>query len=202
MKINEVLIKEIPTYADPEKFYAGGKDLYQAFKNTFPKLPEKVADDIWHQKQPGTDPRVINQLKQGVPEEEAFITLMTGKEFLNDQGKDPLTNLTPEQLKKVLLEAIWAEKMLRVNPGSFTEHSRNKMIERNFGSASGEDPVRIKRAGMSNDPVTLIKSTQQGGYIMWEGWHRTMAKLKSGSDGTNNYANWEPVDLNAWVASV
>ena len=186
MKINEVLIKEIPTYADPSQFYAGGgKDLYQEFRKTFPKLPEKVADDIWHQKQPGKDPLVTNQLKKGVEASKAFISYFTGRLF-SAGGGDPLTGLTSEQLEKVLLEAIWQSRMLEVNPASFTEHSRNKMIKRNFGSAPGEDPVRIKRAGMSNDPVTLIESTQQGGYIMWEGWHRTMVKLKSGSDGTNN----------------
>ena len=178
MKINEVLIETpIPNL--------------QTFLNTFPKMPPHVAKDIWRQKQPATDPRVINQLKKGASAEETFISLMTGR--LSGITKDPMTGLSPEDLEKVLLQASWNLQKLKVNPSNFTPHTIERM------KIWEGDPARIERAKASNDPVTLIKSEQ--GLILWEGWHRTMLKLKSGSDGTNNYANWEPVELNAWVAS-
>lgn len=201
MRIYEITITEIPTYNDPAEFYTGGKDLYQVFRKTFPGLPEQVANDMWNQTKPGSNPDITGQIKQGVPASQAFLDYFTAKKH----GRDAGTGLTTEQLKKVLLKAKWAQRILQANPGDFTEHTKNKMIKRQFGIAPGEDPTRIKRAQSlakgdgTNEAVTII-DTQQG-YALWEGFHRTMSNLKLGDNGKDP-TQWNKIKLRAWVGSI
>ena len=56
--------------------------------------------------------------------------------------------------------------------------------------------IAIKDYG-KNEPV--IMTEMEDGYQLYEGWHRAMAILSLGSDGTTNYDNWKKVKLNAWI---
>lgn len=204
MKIQEILITEIPTYKEPSQFYKdGGKDLYKQFRNTFPNWPEQVIRDIYNQTSPGANTDIMTPIRQGVPASQAFIDYFTAKKH----GRDAGTGLTTEQLKKVFLDGKWTKRILDVNPGDFTQHSRNRMIKRNFLKTPGqdEDPARVKRAqgnargDGSNEAVTLIQ-TQQG-LALWEGFHRTMSILALGDNGKDP-TQWNKIKLQAWVVSV
>jgi|APGre2960657444_1045066.scaffolds.fasta_scaffold143631_1 hypothetical protein len=208
MKIKEVTLKEVPVYKDPGRFYqGGGKGLYQQFRQTFPHWPEQVANDIYNQTSPGTNPDIMTLIKNGTPAAQVFLDYFTAKKT----GRDAGTGLTTEQLKKVFLDGKWTRKILEVNPGNFTTHTLDRMKKRNFLRTPGsdEDPARMARAQQaarataakgSNEPVTVIK-TQQG-LVLWEGFHRTMSILAQGENGNPDPTKWNPVKLQAWVVEV
>ncbi len=191
----------IPVYKSPSQFYAGaGKNLYKLFRNTFPNLPEHVANDIYNQTSPGTNDTIVKAIKQGEDPKNVFLNYYSGSAF--NFIKDPGTNLTPEQMKNVLLKGIWKQKILNVNPADFSEQSRNRMVKRNFGINPDEDPTRIQRQQAkakgdgSNEPVIIIQTSN--GFTLWEGFHRTMSILALGKNGQDTL-KWDKVKLRAWV---
>ena len=192
----------IPVYKDPSQFYAGGKKIYKLFRNAFPNLPEHVANDIYNQTSPGTNEIILNAINQGEDPKQVFLNYYSGVSF--NFSKDPGTNLTPDQLKKILLNGRWQLKIISVNPADFNEYSRNRMIKRNFGINPDEDPVRIQRQQSTvkgdgtNEPVTIIQT--QSGYVLWEGFHRTMSILLLGKNG-DDPLKWNKVKLRAWVVT-
>jgi len=192
----------IPVYKSPSQFYAGGKKIYQLFRSAFPNLPEHVANDIYNQTSPGTNETIINALNQGQDPKSVFLDYYTGVTFKFKQ--DPGTKLTPEQLKKILLNGKWKQQILLVNPADFSEHSRNRMIQRNFGVNPDEDSIRIQRQQAkakgdgSNEPVTIIQTSS--GFVLWEGFHRTMSILSVGKNG-NDPLKWNKVKLRSWVVT-
>ena len=208
MKIKEVTLQELPVYKEPGRFYqGGGKGLYQQFRQTFPNWPEQVANDIYNQTSPGTNPDIMSPIKNGTPPAEVFLDYFTAKK----SGRDAGTGLTTEQLKKVFIDGKWTKKILQVNPKNFTAHTLERMKKRNFLRTPGpdEDPARMARAQQaalatatkgSNEPVTIIK-TQQG-LVLWEGFHRTMSILAQGDNGNTDPTKWNPVKLQAWVVEV
>lgn len=194
----------IPVYKSPSQFYAGaGKTLYKLFRNAFPNLPEHVANDIYNQTSPGTNDTIVNALKQGQDPKSVFLNYYSGITF--NFSKDPGTSLTPQQMKTVLLNGRWRQKILTVNPADFAEHSRNRMVKRNFGINPDEDPTRIQRQQSrakgdgSNEPVIIIQTSN--GLILWEGFHRTMSILALGKNGEDPL-RWNKVKLRAWVVEI
>jgi hypothetical protein len=202
----EVTVDEgsIPVYNPPSQFYAGaGKTLYKLFRNAFPNLPEHVANDIYNQTLPGTNDTIVNAIKKGEDPKNVFLNYYSGVTF--NFVKDPGTNLTSDQMKNVLLKGIWKQKILNVNPADFSEHSRNRMIKRNFGVNHNEDPTRIQRqqsgarSDGSNEPVIIIQTSD--GLTLWEGFHRTMSILALGRNGEDPL-RWNKVKLRAWVVEI
>ena len=202
MKKQGVAEGTIPVYKEPSQFYAGGKKIYKLFRNAFPNLPEHVANDIYNQTSPGTNEKIINAINQGENPKQVFLNYYSGVSF--NFSKDPGTNLTPDQFEKILLNGQWQLRIISVNPADFTEHSRNRMIQRNFGINPDEDPVRIQRQQSrakgdgTNEPVTIIQT--QSGYVLWEGFHRTMSILVLGKNG-DDPLKWNKVKLRAWVVT-
>lgn len=194
----------IPVHKSPSQFYAGaGKALYRLFRTAFPRLPEYVANDIYNQTSPGTNDTIVNAIKQGEDPKDVFLNYYSGATF--NFVKDPGTNLTPDQLKNILLRGIWKQEILNVNPADFSEHSRNRMIKRNFGVNPDEDPNRIQRQQSSargdgsNEPVIIIRASNK--LTLWEGFHRTMSILALGRNGTDPL-RWDKVKLRAWVVTL
>ena len=189
-----------PVYKQPSHFYAGGKQMYKMFRQAFPNLPEHVANDIYNQTSPGTNPDIVNNIKQGVDPKKAFLDYFSGKTL--GFAKDPATNLSQADWRKVLLHGRWKQQILTVNPGDFAATSLNRMRSRNFGVNPGENPERIQRQQAaakgdgSNEPVTIIKTRQ--GLVLWEGFHRTMSILSLGRNG-DDPQKWNKVKLRAWV---
>lgn len=194
----------IPVHKSPSQFYAGaGKALYKLFRSAFPDLPEYVANDIYNQTSPGTNDTIVNAIKQGENPKDVFLNYYSGATF--NFVKDPGTDLTPNQLKNILLRGIWKQEILNVNPANFSEHSRNRMIKRNFGVNPDEDPTRIQRQQSSakgdgsNEPVIIIRTSN--GLTLWEGFHRTMSILALGRNGKDPL-RWNKIKLRAWVVTL
>jgi len=117
-----------------------------------------------------------------------------------------------EDIKNVFTDFInikWKKQIINVNINDFDGRTRDWLMERKMGNIIAndvyDDKIRTDRQRdfvkkvTNNEPVIFIK--KPGGYHLYEGWHRTMAILSLGSDGTENYENWKKVNINAWIGS-
>jgi hypothetical protein len=103
----------------------------------------------------------------------------------------------------------WKKQIIEVNFDDFDDDTQDWMIERKMGELIVDVPndevrtirqrdIAVQNYG-KNEPVIIVK--KPGGYHLYEGWHRAMAILSLGSDGTEKYENWNKVKINAWIGS-
>lgn len=163
------------------------KELYNLMRPFFSETPEYVFNELY----------------------------FTDKGFFKDEfAKMIETDEDDEDIEFTFEEWInlkWKRRVIEVNINDFTTNTQERMKLRGMGSVSLRDvpsdeernTVQRKIAANTkqgkNEPVILIKG--KNGYDLLEGWHRTMAILNLGSDGTSEYENWGKVKLNAWIGT-
>lgn len=158
------------------------KDVYSLVRPLFKNTPEYVFKELYYPHN--------GYFKN------YFIELIN-----NDQLDDIEDDLS------YFIDLKWKKKLVEVNINDFCEHTRELMIKRGIGEIPYDVPkdemrtklqkdIAIKDYG-KNEPV--IMTEMEDGYQLYEGWHRAMAILSLGSDGTTNYDNWKKVKLNAWI---
>jgi len=168
-------------------FEASDRTLYNQMRPFFEKTPEYVFRELYF-------------VKDGFFKEE-FAKMIADKE-------------DDEEIEMSFMEWIdlkWKKKIIDVNIKDFNSNTQRSMKSRGMGTNSikeiPSDEIRnsTQREIASNtepgknEPVILLKTSR--GYDLIEGWHRTMSILSLGTDGTQNYEDWDKVKLNAWIAT-
>jgi hypothetical protein len=163
------------------------KDLYDVMRDFFSETPEYVFNELYF-----TD--------KGFFKEEFA-------KMIEDDYDDEEIILTFEEW----IDLKWKKKVITVNISDFAPNTQEKMKMRGMGSISLRDVPNdnerntfqrnavLKTKQGKNEPVILVKGTN--GYNLLEGWHRTMAILTLGSEGTSDYEKWDKVKLNAWIGT-
>ena len=105
----------------------------------------------------------------------------------------------------------WKLKVLEVNPNDFTKENQKTMMKRKFGNANpGNVPDDEKRTEYqrklakklkpgTNEPVIMLNKGNE--YRLLEGWHRTMAILSLGNNGSDDPSQWNKIKIKAWVGT-
>jgi hypothetical protein len=163
------------------------KDLYDVMRDFFSETPEYVFNELYF-----TD--------KGFFKEEFA-------KMIEDDYDDEEIILTFEEW----IDLKWKKKAITVNISDFAPNTQEKMKMRGMGSISLRDVPNdnerntfqrnavLKTKQGKNEPVILVKG--RNGYNLLEGWHRTMAILTLGSEGTSDYEKWDKVKLNAWIGT-
>lgn len=107
---------------------------------------------------------------------------------------------------------LWQKTVLDVSPADFCPLTLRNLKERSFGDVTHEKMLFLRDKERTqtqrkiaaetpegtNEPVIVVKRAD--GYMIIEGWHRTMSILRLGRNGAEP-ERWEKVKLNAWVGS-
>ncbi len=161
------------------------KDVYSIVRPIFKDTPEYVFRELYY-------------VHNGVFKRE-FIKMV------NDDEIDEIEDIFSDFIK-----LKWKKQVVEVNINDFDEDTQIFMMGRKMGQLNlneiPDDEVRnnlqrdiaIRDYG-KNEPVIMTKTPE--GYHLYEGWHRTMAILSLGTDGTNKFKKWRKVKLNAWIGS-
>ena len=106
-----------------------------------------------------------------------------------------------------LLNYKWSEEVIKVNLYDFTKETRDLIFERDFGRKNpngvprDEERTNLQREKATgdgqNEPVVVVMDGRK--YNLIEGWHRTMALLESGKNGSPDPLKWGKVKIRAWV---
>jgi hypothetical protein len=163
------------------------KDLYDTMRHFFHETPEYVFNELYF-----TD--------KGFFKEEF-------SKMIEDDEDDEEIILAFEEW----IDLKWKKKVITVNISDFARNTQERMKMRGMGAIPLRDVpndnerntfqrnTALKAKQGKNEPVVLIKGKE--GYNLLEGWHRTMAILTLGSDGTSDYEKWDKVKLNAWIGT-
>jgi len=105
-----------------------------------------------------------------------------------------------------LLKGPWSLEVLNLGFEDFDKTTQQAFMERSFGDVNAYlvpmDKERtdyqrgVAKGDGTNEPIILLKD--KDGYVLYEGWHRTMAILLLGKNG-NTPDDWEKQKIKAYV---
>lgn len=104
------------------------------------------------------------------------------------------------------LKGPWTLEILNIGFEDFDRTTQQAFLDRNFGDINAylvpmdfertQFQRNVAKGDGSNEPIILVKD--ESGYVLFEGWHRTMAILKLGENGKNPQ-DWTKQKIKAYV---
>lgn len=159
------------------------KDIYSLMRHFFDKTPEYVFRELYYAHNGFFKNEFIDLINKNVDDEEIEDTF---SEWIDLKWKKHIIEVNINDFNKKSQIFMKDRKMGMLNLIDIPNDTERNKLHRDLATNNGK-----------NEPVIVTKTSE--GYELLEGWHRTMSILSLGSDGTENYENWNKVKLNAWI---